>query len=187
MGTDLAVTIGRKLLPHCERLNTAGSVRRRKAVIHDIELVAIPKLETLSLGLFDTQTQVSPQFTEQVAALGEIRLGRVSGRQMKIELPEGINLDLFLPQPDDYFRQLAIRIGPADYSKNVLAAGWRKIGWCGSDKGLRKVTDCQQRASGGKLDWFCVNENAEVHPCWPDEESFFDWINVDWIEPRLRF
>lgn len=186
MGTDLAIAIGRKLLPYCERLNTAGSVRRRKAVIHDIELVAIPKVETISLGLFDTQTQVSPQFTGQVAALGEIRMGKVGGRQMKIELPGGINLDLFLPQPDDYFRQLAIRTGSADFSARVIAGGWKKIGWCGTTDGLRRISDCQKRISGGDNKWICVNPDPDKPPVWESEEAFFHWLGVPWVTPRLR-
>lgn len=81
-------------------------------------------------------------FVELVKSLGRVIKGKPDGRYMQIELPQRINLDLFMPEADDYFRQYAIRTGSAEYAAYTIAGGWRKIGWCGSDQGLRKTSDC---------------------------------------------
>ncbi|MCX6217682.1 hypothetical protein [Spirosoma sp.] len=184
----IAIDTGLLLMPHCVRLNIAGSVRRKKAEVKDIELVAIPKTRTLQTGLFDSSltTVVSPDFVAMLESLGEVIKGKPDGRYMQIQLHEGIALDLFMPDPVDYFRQYCIRTGSADYSAKVIAGGWKKLGWCGSDKGLRKIADCQNRASGGKMNWICVNPDAELPPVWSSEEEFFDWLQIPWIKPELR-
>ena len=64
------------------------------------------------------------------------------GKYMQIKLRENIILDLFMPDDFDYYRQYAIRTGSADYAAKIIATGWKKKGWCGSDKGLRKISDC---------------------------------------------
>ena len=186
MGTELAIAIGHQLMPGCDRLNIAGSIRRRKAVVHDIELVALPKRQVVPQSLFEVQIEISPQFIRQVQGLGEIIKGSPTGRQMQIRLPEGILLDLFLPQPDDYFRMLAIRTGSADFSARVLASGWKRAGWCGTPDGLRKISDCQERISGGKIKWICVNPSPERPPVWDSEEAFFQWLGIPWIEAKQR-
>jgi DNA polymerase (family 10) len=42
-GQELAKKILRVLTPFCERIEVAGSIRRRKAEVHDVDLVLIPK------------------------------------------------------------------------------------------------------------------------------------------------
>ena len=92
-------------------------------------------------------------------------------------------LDLFMPESRDYYRQYAIRTGSADYSFKVLAAGWRRKGWCGTPDGLRRVRDCKEVK---KSVWKCINPQAELPPVWQSEHEFFDWIGVRWIKPSLR-
>ncbi len=40
------------LAPHCERIEIAGSIRRKKPHVKDIEIVAIPK--SYNIGLFES-------------------------------------------------------------------------------------------------------------------------------------
>ena len=40
---EIADSVLQKLKPHCERIEIAGSIRRKKANPNDIEIVAIPK------------------------------------------------------------------------------------------------------------------------------------------------
>jgi hypothetical protein len=102
--------------------------------------------------------------------------------QLKLRGKDTINLDLFMPQPDDYYRQYAIRTGSADYSKNVIANGWLKKGWCGTDEGLRLQYDCCKAASG----WKITRKEGQKPPVWESEEIFFEWLGVQWMEPWLR-
>jgi DNA polymerase/3'-5' exonuclease PolX len=184
----LAVDICYKLEPFCEKINIAGSIRRRKLQVKDIEIICIPKSEILKdMFGWDEGTIRTPLFGKAVIGLGKIIKGNTDGKYMQIELPEKINLDLFIPDQYDYYRQYAIRTGSADYSAKVIAVGWRKIGWCGSDKGLRKMSDCiESKTPDGKSKWKCVKQNAELPPVWKSEEDFFDWIKVKMLHPSLR-
>jgi hypothetical protein len=130
--------------------------------------------------------QVSKGFIDIVNSLGKIVKGKADGKMMQIQL-QGIMLDLFIPDDFDYYRQYAIRTGSADYSFKVIANGWKNIGWCGSDKGLRKMSDCiGTKQPDGKIKWKCINKNAELPPVWKSEEEFFQWIKVPIVKPQFR-
>ena len=184
----IAVDICYKLQPFCEKINIAGSVRRKKQEPKDIEIVCIPKIET-QYDMFGTlfTSGRSTGFRDSVLALGEIIKGGTNGKYMQIKLSQGINLDLFMPDDFDYYRQYAIRTGSSDYAAKIIATGWKKKGWCGSDKGLRKISDCiQSKGTDCKSKWKCVKENAELPPAWKSEEEFFNWINVKMLPPHER-
>lgn len=158
-------------------------------MIGDIEIVCLPKrIKIESIGDFFSdgqEAEISTSgFTKCIYSLGNIIKGQASGKYIQIEskLFE-TQLDIFMPDDFDYYRQLAIRTGSADYSHMVIASGWRNIGWCGSDKGLRKISDCEKTKSG----WRCINENSERAPFWQSEKDFFDWIKVPYVEPKYRF
>lgn len=184
----IAVAICYKLQPFCEKINIAGSVRRQKPLVKDIEIICVPKVEVLKdMFGWDEGIIRSIEFPNIVKSLGKIIKGNTDGKYMQIELPEGVNLDLFIPDNFDYYRQYAIRTGSADYSAKIIASGWRKIGWCGSDRGLRKMSECvESKSPDGKSKWKCVKPNAELPPVWISEEDFFRWINVKMLHPSQR-
>lgn len=185
---QIAVDICYKLQPFCEKINIAGSIRRFKSLPKDIEIICLAKTQDVN-DLFGVKTgQIkNASFIHIVSKFGEIVKGTPMGKMMQIKLPEGIMLDLFMPNSFDYYRQYAIRTGSSDYAFKVIANGWKKIGWCGSDKGLRKISDCiETKAADGKSKWKCVNANAELPPVWESEEEFFNWINVKMLPPKER-
>ena len=105
-----------------------------------------------------------------------------------------INLDLFMPEEYDFYRQYAIRTGSADWVSRFLATGWRKAGWVGTDAGLRRIEECEN-INEGKLDghgvrmkpkWKCVVNSPTRPPFWKSEEEFFSFINLEYIEPKYR-
>jgi DNA polymerase/3'-5' exonuclease PolX len=57
---SIAETTQAALAPHCERIAIAGSVRRRKAFVGDLELVCIPR--QLATGLFGDALVTDPDF-----------------------------------------------------------------------------------------------------------------------------
>lgn len=188
---DLAIQYGERLKPFTSRINIAGSVRRQKHEVKDIELICLPRyVELVSADLFGAQTTekvISENFVKAVQLLGKVIKGKPDGRYMQIELRERINLDLFMPEPDDYYRQYAIRTGSADYAARTIAAAWKRKGWCGSDQGLRLIADCiEHKQADGKSKWECVNPGAEKPPAWQSEQEFFEWLGVAWIMPKLR-
>jgi DNA polymerase/3'-5' exonuclease PolX len=181
----VADSIIASLSPHCDIINLGGSCRRMKSEVKDIEIICLPKTRTIKDVFGEDLRQVRKKdFIATVEGLGIRKKGSpLNGKYVCIELKQEPMLDLFLPDADDYFRQLAIRTGPHEYSHKVLARGWRKKGWCGSDVGLRRIIDCIEYRPGT---WKCVNPEAELPPAWKSEEEFLHWINVRYVHPSLR-
>lgn len=185
----IANEVVESLSPYCELIHIAGSCRRGQLEVKDIEIVCLPRRKIIYDVFGAELKRVRPKtFVTHVSTLGELEKGKtLDGKQNVIKLKQGIKLDLFMPDDFDYYRQFAIRTGSSDYAKRVIAVGWRRKGWCGSDVGLRKVKDClEYKNSKGKSTWVCVNPNAERPPVWRSEEEFFQWLGVKWIEPSLR-
>jgi len=187
----IADRIVQVLGPHCALIDIAGSVRRRVSVVKDIEVVALPKKETKGEDLFGNGEQMlSRDFVEALAGITRLIIkGNVQGRYMQIVLVKcELTLDLFLPVEEDYYRQLAIRTGNAEYSQKVIAQGWRRKGFVGSDHGLRREADCipKRNDKGEIVGWKCIRLDGELPPAWKAEEEFFQWLGVRYIEPQLR-
>ncbi len=183
---DIANRLVEALTPHCQRVLIAGSIRRSKPEVKDIELVVLPNMIQGTGGdLFNPQPGqvVSADFVRAVKALGPAERGQPTGRYTQIAIVEhSIMLDLFIPDPPDFWRQFAIRTGSAEFAARKIAGGWNAIGWCGSDVGLRKIEDCEYKS--GK--WKCINPKAELPPVWNSEEEFFAWLQIPWIHPKAR-
>lgn len=185
----IANEIVASLSPYCEIINIAGSCRRGSPIVKDIEIVCLPQTKIVKDVFGEERKRIrTKEFVSYVEALGKRIKGSIrDGKYVQIDLKQGILLDLFIPHSFDYYRQFAIRTGSANYSAKVIAVGWRRKGWCGSDVGLRKMSDCIEiKTPDGKSKWKCVNPQAELPPVWNSEEEFFNWINVKWIEPALR-
>ena len=188
---NIAIAICQRLLPYTSRINIAGSIRRSKPEVKDIEILCLPGvINQLNSDLFSTREVkvIHPRFIEEVNTLGKPVKGQPSGRYMQIKMAmHDIILDLFMPTTDDYFRQYAIRTGSAEYAARTIAAGWKKMGWCGSDQGLRKQSDCIKiKDANGKSSWRCINPQGDKPPTWESEVDFFKWLGVPWIMPKLR-
>ena len=120
---QIAEKIKKQLEPYCDRIAIAGSLRREKTDVKDIEIVAIPN-DRFQLGLIVNKWK-------------KIR-GEVGGKYLQRELPERINLDLFFANEKNWGYIFAIRTGSAEYSHKVLATGWLKAGYKGVDGMLTK-------------------------------------------------
>lgn len=187
---DIAKSKIEILAPECDIVHIAGSCRREKPEPKDIEIVALPKM-VAGTDLFGGETEKTRTLAwkQKVHSLGEIIKGKAEGKMMQILLPEGINLDLFLPDEWDYYRQYCIRTGSADWVGRYVAGGWKKIGWCGSDAGLRLQSQCKGELDREKkMHWKCVVPKVQqmTPPHWTSEEEFFDWLKLKYIEPKLR-
>ncbi|QMW06334.1 hypothetical protein H3H32_16310 [Spirosoma foliorum] len=170
----------------CDKIHIAGSIRRLKPQVKDIEIVCQPKLfQETDFSLFGGKSQpaqIIPAFRRMVGMLGTPIKGKPDGRHMQIDLPSGIKLDLFMPVGTDYYRQFAIRTGSAEYSAKHIAGSWKKKGWCGTHDGLRLINDCEETKSG----WKVVRPNPTLPPAWQSEKEFFDWLGEKWIAPKNR-
>lgn len=168
---NIATHIYQGIAPLCERIDIAGSLRRYVVEVKDIEIVALIKAN---------KRAAVKSILEKYCYL---KKGKMTGRYMQLQhKSSGIIIDLFMPMEYDYFRQFAIRTGSALYSEKFIACAWVKQGWVGTENGLRRRSDCVK-----KNNKWIVNVPNPVHPPkWESEKHFFDWLELEWVEPQNR-
>lgn len=152
----IAQNIKDALAPHCERIEIAGSIRRKKNEVKDIEIVAIPK--PYETGLFESGIATVVNQWQKVK-------GELPCKYTQRLLPEGIKLDLFFAQRDNWGLIFAIRTGSAEYSHKVLATEWVKRGYT-------------------SIDGYLCNNGHPIPIL--EEEDLFKRIGVSFIPPELR-
>lgn len=152
----IATTLMEELRPHCKRIAIAGSLRRKKKEVGDIELICIPL--PYSTGLFNSGIATVINRFEKVK-------GELPCKYTQRKLSEGINLDLFIVEEGNWGLQYAIRTGSADYSHKVLARGWVSNGY---------------KSEGGYL-----YRDGERYEC-PEEEDLFKRAGVPLIPAEER-
>jgi len=154
------------LQPFCERIEIAGSIRRLKPEVKDIEIVCIPKEDIIVIDMFNNKGAMrSLNFTALVRQWNIIKGNESTGKYVQIGLREGINLDLFICKKGNWELIYAIRTGSAAYSHKVLANGWVRAGFKSVDGMLNK---------DGSV--------VQVY----EEEELFKLIGIDYIEPEKR-
>lgn len=116
---DIASIVRSKLASYCEKIEIAGSVRRLKKEVKDIDLVATPKAVMVK-DLFGEQAL---HYTElDLYPWGELGIVIKNGpRYKQIALTEGIRLDLFIVMPPAQWGMIfVIKTGPADFSRWIV-------------------------------------------------------------------
>ena len=160
--TEIAERIRTDLAPYCDRIEIAGSIRRRKPEVGDIEIVAIPS--QVEEGLLFSNMVIHPKFCILVNRWPAVK-GKPTGKYTQRILPEGIKLDLFMADINNWGLIFAIRTGSAAFSHKVLATSWVRAGFHSLDghlvKGFHKIPAREER-------------------------DLFDMIGVPWKEPWER-
>ena len=175
----VAEQLAQRLERSCEKLQIAGSLRRRVTVVHDIEIVVVPKVEELPDLLGDTHALRS-RLDDTLDELIEERVlrsfpGAKNGPRMKqfAVQPLGIKVDLFIVLPPaQWGTLLAIRTGPAYYSHWLVSR--HEIGG-GLPNHLRVKDGAVMTLYGSNV--------IET----PTEESFFALLGIDKVPaPEAR-
>jgi DNA polymerase/3'-5' exonuclease PolX len=171
------------LADDCVAIQVAGSIRREKPEVKDIEIVALPhSAEDLFGGPCENFTGVKDVLFNMIAK-HELRCdpGRLNKNATKyfryLVPPSDIALDLFLADKDNFGSILAIRTGPGGMPSFSQAC----------------VT---QRRKGGLLPNYLKHEDGYLWALDRDlksykvscstEQEFFDELGIPWIEPRER-
>lgn len=146
------------LEPHCERIEIAGSIRRKCEWIGDIEIVCIPK--PYDTGLFESGIAT-------VLERWEIVKGKLDQHCKYTQrlLPDGTKVDLFFAEPGNWGTIFAIRTGSAEYSHLELAVRWNRKGYVSENGYLYK--------------------DKEKHEC-REEEDVFKICGIPYVEPEKR-
>ncbi len=159
---EIAGRVKSELAPHCERIEIAGSIRRQKPDVGDIEIVCIPK--PYETGLFASGiAKVAGQWQKVKGEFPCLYTQRI------LPHPDGdhfIKLDLFIATKDNWGLIFAIRTGSAEYSHRVLAAGWVRRGYW---------------SVGGELH----NHKGDICEI-PEERDLFRLIGIPFCKPEDR-
>lgn len=163
--TTIAQRLVDKLAPHCIKCEIAGSIRRGKSEVKDIEIVCIPKLKGQSK--IRIAAWISTVFSFAKNDIHRIMKGKLGqGKYLQIRLEEGIKLDLFMANTDNWGYIYMLRTGSKDFSKRMV----------------NRLKDYGYRAKGGLIfrkeqdDIFAVNT----------ERDFFDLVYLQHIPPKDR-
>lgn len=178
-----------RMTPFCHRIEIAGSIRRGRQDVKDIEIVAIPRWTTRHAGrvtLFDEEPErvnLLYQWATRETAEGGglhgylrwIKPGvskitpwppKPEGKYWRGVVDERIKLDLFLASRDNYGLVLAIRTGSAEFSQALMT--YAKHRTCYHvDKGF-------------------LRDRNDVALETREERDVFDALGIDWVDPRLR-
>jgi len=153
-----------ELAPLCERIEVAGSIRRGKAEVGDLELVAIAKRE---LDLFGVPTGRRTMIDYWLS--DKDFTPTKDGEKYKQFQYRGVQADLFLATPDNWGLILMLRTGDAEFSRRMVTL----TTWGGY-----KPADIM--VDGGRV----LRRNVSVAV--PEERDLFALWHMDYIEPKDR-
>lgn len=181
MKLEQAERIGGELIellrPSCVRICLAGSIRREKAEVGDIEIVAVPHYTDVATGkLFATDETRTSMLETMIQSLRKNNtLGdpprKCDGPKHKKVIYEGAKIDLFIVTPPaDWGNILAIRTGPAEFSHMLVTQ--RRLGGA--------MPEDRYQADGALWDL-----HGNKIPC-ENEGDFFAAIDVPHWDPPLR-
>lgn len=167
---DLAGRIARELSPACARIEIAGSVRREKPEIGDIEIVCIPNRQ---LNLFNEPgASLLDICLEELIANERITKGDRWGTNYKKFHPAAapdLSVDLFITTPEQWGVIYTIRTGSAAFSHKLV-----------TPKSQGGLLPSHLKVSGGRL-W---NGGEALHT--PEEEDVFQAAGLTWLAPADR-
>lgn len=183
--TVIAQRIGKALADDALRVQIAGSIRRRKPIVGDIELVAVPRITHEAVPtMFESESVAINHLRGRLEAM--IRAGdlaphpedpKFGERYAKLWAPEGIQVDLFMPANLDAFGTiLLIRTGPATWSERIVTDARRRGHHFAEGELHQGVVSCKGSTSPAA----CVRVPT------PEEAHVFRALGMAFVEPRNR-
>jgi DNA polymerase/3'-5' exonuclease PolX len=201
MGRPEAVEIAKAfvgLIEGCtDQLIVAGSLRRRLAYIGDIEVCAVPKIETVETDipdLFGGQPHVGQVDLLDAHLTMLLDKGRVAkrldangtprwGETLKYLTFQGARVDLFTPCAERFGWILLLRTGPAAFSRQLVVPKRDDNGRPGRTKDRRPgLLPVHIKPVDG---WLCYRTSGERIPT-PTEQSVFELFGMPYQEPWER-
>lgn len=179
-----ALEIATALGPHAERLEVAGSIRRGKPWVKDIDLVVIPKMQSKN-ALFDDVTELAN--TDFYKAVQDTLLSVTSEGPRLLRGNASIHphagatataVDIYIATPESWATLLLIRTGSAEHNiwmcSRAKACGG-KLHADGSGLEVPGQYDAiQQRTVNARV----------IHA--RDEEEIFKAMGIPYAEPGQR-
>jgi DNA polymerase (family 10) len=122
------------LTPYCDRIEIAGSIRRRKPLVHDIDIVLIEKADTALM------------LSSLLFTLGVVRINGTDIKRLLLT-DQNISVDIYLATPATWATLLLIRTGSKE--NNIrLATTAKTRGWHLKANGDGLFDDENNRVAG---------------------------------------
>lgn len=114
----IARELQRLLIPACEAIAVAGSLRRRKEFVGDVELLAIPKFNG-PVDLLDVKVQ--RLISEGILEHRRNKVGSIvyGPKNKLLRHGSGVAVDIFSTTPDCWAVALVVRTGGATTNKEI--------------------------------------------------------------------
>lgn len=163
-----------ELASACKRIEIAGSIRREKAEVGDIEIVAIP-LPDHDLFGEPSGTQLEPRL-ERLVRDGFLRPVRGGDYFKQFVIPAAeCKLDLFLCDHDTWGMIFTQRTGSSAFSHRLVTQRDRR-----TSDGQWGLLPEDLRVRNGRI----MRGLRALHT--PEEEDVFIMAEIDWIPPKDR-
>lgn len=170
----IACEVISELDPACERIEVAGSVRRKRPEVGDLEIVCIPKTRLAGqLPLFGLaegkRVSVLKSHLEVLIKEGKLQEhptdSKMGKRYMKVQHPCGISVDIFAVLPPAHWGVIyLLRTGSKEFNFWVLE---------------------QARKGGITFEEGQLLSGGEVIPA-PEEKSVFEALGLPFVRPTDR-
>lgn len=184
----IAMAFCREIGPYAERMMIAGSIRRGEETVGDIEIVAVPRIETaVTLDMFGEAVGADridhlDGFLKTGLDLGVVEKRETHGiyawgfKYKRLSF-EGAPFDLFCCDAERWGVILAIRTGPSAYSHQLVTPRIHK-----TNDGRPGLLPAHMKVAEGWLTYRMSGERIVT----PEERGFFETIGVPYVEPWNR-
>lgn len=171
----VAAELCRGLKPVTEQLIVAGSLRRMKEMVGDVEIVFTPRFETRRADLLNEENvNLAEEAIQSMLDRGVItkrpgKTGHTSWgpkNKLAVHVASGIPVDLFATTPDCWHNYLVCRTGPGESNVAICMAA-QKMGWTWNPYG-----------SG-------FSRGQEFMPM-HSEQEVFTFVNLPYRQPKDR-
>lgn len=164
---EIAQRFVAEIAPHCEREPViAGSLRRLRPEIGDIEIVAVPKL--CRTGFWEPIASGKSEIDDWISKLSAKPIA--NGPKQKKFIWGGVQIDLYLqPDPATWGVNLMIRTGNRDFSRWMVTP-------------QRQGGACPDALTFREARIWCNGRALQT----PEETDVFRLLGLDWIEPENR-
>ncbi len=128
---SIAEGVVRQIGPYCEKVVVAGSIRRQKPFVRDIDLVVIPKDRA---ALDQSLIVMGGHYT-------------MAGKKITRVQMDSISLDIYFATPETFATLLLIRTGSTENNMRLCSVAKRK-GWHLAASGEGLFDENRQRIAG---------------------------------------
>lgn len=156
--TQIADELVSKLRPYCDRIEIAGSIRRGKKEIHDIDIVAILDQDRLFNGGYLGEKHLIGTMAWSV---------RANGRSLASFIYRSVSVDIYWATPQNWATLLLIRTGSKEHNIRLCQLA-RQKGWQLKANGAGLFNEHNQRIAGDT------------------EEDIFEALGIVFIPPEKR-